>query len=143
MMKKKLKIIFFSTMHTDNNKLITVIITHLENTNKKNYDLQKESLQILSNTISSLKPTNNKSESAKGVPLSVKNSPWPTNIYTEPCLVCSYYGHGHKECENIIEDYKGSCLRCFGYGHMASECSLRIQRTPPFKEGFKEPSVFL
>lgn len=140
---KKIECNFKMHMNDENNRLLTELINHIENTNQKNYDIQKDSLRLISDTISVLKSSQVKFESAKGVTLSPANSPWPTEIFPNLCSICKYFGHGHKDCENIIKDYQGSCLRCFGYGHIATECSLRTPRTPPFKENFKDPSVFL
>jgi hypothetical protein len=143
MKPKKIECNFKMHMDDENNRLLTKLLNHIENTNQKNYDIQKDSLRLISNTILMSKSFQVKSESAKGVTLSSTNSPWPTEIFTNPCLICKYYGHGHKDCENIMKDYQGSCLRCFGYGHIAADCFLKTPRTPPFKENFKEPSVFL
>src|SRR5215469_16115722 len=103
-------------MHTDNesNRLITDLLNHLESIHQKNSDIQRESLHLISHAISTLK---NKSKSSIGVPLSSTNSPWPTSVFPEPCLICKYYGHSFKGCVNIVKERKGSCLRCFKFGH--------------------------
>ena len=54
-------------------------------------------------------------ESSDGVQLSERNSPWKTS-YSEPCYVCGYFGHGHKQCPNILEQFRGLCLKCYGTG---------------------------
>lgn len=118
-------------------------------------ELHKRYLSIIEKTISTIDrisssssfspsslPSSSSSTSSVGVLLSENNSPWPTSIHGDPCYICKYYGHGFKNCPNIIEDYKDSCLRCYGHGHSASECQLKEQRTLPFKEGFKKPTFF-
>jgi hypothetical protein len=85
-------------------------------------------------------PTKYSFESTDGVQLSEKNSPWKT-AFSEPCYVCRYFGHGHKQCPNILEQFRGSCLKCCGAGHVAEDC-VNNAREPPMRSGFKKPTYF-
>src|SRR2546429_1000877 len=79
-------------------------------------------------------------ESADGVQLSEKNSPWKTS-FSELCYICGYFGHGHKQCPNILEQFRGLCLKCYGVGHVAKDC-VNAAREPPMRSGFKKPTSF-
>jgi len=117
---------FFDFLKTQNNELISII--------KKTND---ELLKLLK----SPSPSPSYSfESADGVQLSEKNSPWKTS-FSEPCYICGYFGHGHKQCPNILEQFRGSCLKCYGAGHVAEDC-VNAAREPPMRSGFKKPTSF-
>ena len=117
---------FFDFLKTQNNELISII--------KKTND---ELLKLLK----SPSPSPSYSfESADGVQLSEKNSPWKTS-FSEPCYICGYFGHGHKQCPNILEQFRGSCLKCYGAGHVVEDC-VNAAREPPMRSGFKKPTSF-
>src|SRR6266513_2906555 len=97
---------FFDFLKTQNNELISII--------KKTND---ELLKLLKSPSPSPSPSSSYTfESADGVQLSEKNSPWKTS-FSEPYYICGYFGHGHKQCPNILEQFLGSCLKYYGAGH--------------------------
>jgi hypothetical protein len=140
---------FFDFLKTQNNELISII----KKTNDELLKLLKSPSPSPSSSSSSSSsppppppppsPSPSPSysfESADGVQLSEKNSPWKTS-FSEPCYICGYFGHGHKQCPNILEQFRGSCLKCYGAGHVAEDC-VNAAREPPMRSGFKKPTSF-
>jgi hypothetical protein len=140
---------FFDFLKTQNNELISII----KKTNDELLKLLKSPSPSPSSSSSSPSsppppppppsPSPSPSysfESADGVQLSEKNSPWKTS-FSEPCYICGYFGHGHKQCPNILEQFRGSCLKCYGVGHVAEDC-VNAAREPPMRSGFKKPTSF-
>jgi ABC-type transporter Mla subunit MlaD len=72
------------------------------------------------------------------------NDNWliPTGLYTSPCFLCSYFGHGANNCPNLIDDYLMNCFKCWNPGHSVGECNLFKAKTP-FKEGYILPGELL
>ena len=76
---------------------------------------------------------------AQGVLLSEKSN-WHTSFgkYENPCLVCEYYGHGFKDCPNILPEFMGSCLRCWSADHEVKNCTFQ-KRSIPFQKEYMTP----
>jgi len=72
------------------------------------------------------------------------NDNWliPTGLYTSPCFLCSYFGHGANNCPNLIDDYLMNCFKCWNPGHSVGECNLFKAKTP-FKEEYIPPGELL
>jgi len=126
--------------HKHTNLETLSIVREQVNTVQKVLEIQDSALKILSRQTPHTSIT---LYTAQNIPLS-KTSNWifPFGKYTDPCLICSYYGHGFRECPNICEGFLGSCLRCWGPEHDAKSCKLP-KRTPPFKDGYHTPEQLI
>ena len=122
----------FHFLKNQNTELISIV-------KKMNEELLKL-LKPPSPPLSSLSSPPPPFESSHGVQLSERNLPWKTSFFTL-CYVCGYFGHGHRQCPNILEQFRGSCLKCYGVGHVAKDC-VNNAREPPMRSGFKKPANF-
>src|SRR3990170_8370481 len=116
------------------------VFNFLKNQNTELISIIKKTNEELLKLLRPPSPPPPSFESAHGVQISERNSPWKTS-FSEPCFVCGYFGHGHRQCPNILEQFRGSCLKCYGAGHVAEDC-VNNAREPPMRSGFKKPTNF-
>ena len=84
--------------------------------------------------------------SSKNVKISKTNNnyPIPFHPFNSPCLVCKYFGHGIKNCPNIIAEFRAGnyCLNCWNTGHLGGECTKET-KVPPYNEQFLSPEEII
>ena len=93
--------------------------------------LPSSSPSSLPSSLQPLLPPSQPLYSAEGVEISKPNN-WlvPVNNFREACRVCTYYGHGFKQCPNIMDGYSNCCLKCWQSGHESMDCSNERVVTP-------------
>ena len=123
------------------------IICDQVNTVQKVLEVQDSTLKILSQQVSY---TTSDSASTSITLYTSQNTPlsklfnWilPFGKYTDPCLVCSYYGHGFRECPNLCKGFLGSCIQCWSPEHDFKSCKL-LKYSLPFKDGYRNPEQLI
>ncbi|CAB5196286.1 unnamed protein product [Rhizophagus irregularis] len=70
----------------------------------------------------------------------------PVEFYRDPCHICLYYGHGFRNCPNIIftaQELQNICIKCWGPIHGTSTNCTNDRVTPPFKEDYIQPTQLI
>ncbi|CAB4428238.1 unnamed protein product [Rhizophagus irregularis] len=70
----------------------------------------------------------------------------PVKFYRDPCHICLYYGHGFRNCPNIIftaQELQNICIKCWGPIHGTSTNCTNDRVTPPFKEDYIQPTQLI